>query len=78
MNIEDKLPKAEELFEKHFDKFRNGIFKASLDHYIETGKPSGSLLLSIRDFSHEYTRRVLAASIMALIKEIEELKELLK
>ena len=28
---------AEEEFKKHFDKFRHGLFRASLDHYLETG-----------------------------------------
>jgi hypothetical protein len=40
---------AEELFIKHFDKFRHGLYKASLDSYLQSGKVSGSLLIAIKD-----------------------------
>lgn len=39
----------EEIFKSHMDKFRNGLFRASLDYYLETGIVSGSLLLTARE-----------------------------
>lgn len=45
-----------EIFHKHFDKFRSGLFKASLDHYLETGKLSGSLFLSVKEMAEEYNK----------------------
>lgn len=42
---------AEDDFARHFGKFRFGLYKASFDHYLETGKISGSLLLSVREYT---------------------------
>ncbi len=43
-----------ELFEKRFEKFRHQPFKSSLEHYLETGKLSGSFMQQVRDFAYEF------------------------
>lgn len=40
---------SEETFIKHFEKFRHGMYRASLESFLETGKLSGSLLLEVRE-----------------------------
>lgn len=53
---------AEGIFEKRFEKFRIGIFRLSLDHFLETGKLSGSALLEIREAFEEYAQQRVSIS----------------
>jgi hypothetical protein len=58
------MKKPEELFKEHFEKFRSGLFKASLDHYLETGTLSGSMLLEVRAmFEAHYKQNLNIASV---------------
>lgn len=45
-------------FIQHFDKFRSGLFRASLDHYLQTGLPSGSLYLSINEYNEKANAKI--------------------
>lgn len=40
-------------FEDKFEQFRHGLHKASLLHWIETGKVSGTLMLAIQEYEQE-------------------------
>jgi hypothetical protein len=45
----------DELIIKHLEKFgQNNLFRASLDHFIETGMPSGSFYLSLCEMLSEH------------------------
>lgn len=71
---------AEEIFEKRFEKFRIGIFRLSLDHFLETGKLSGSALLEVREAMEEYASEAIREKdnqLAAKDKEIEQLREAL-
>lgn len=46
--------RPEEFFAKHLNEFRFGILRSSLDHYLATGRPSGTFMLAIRKMFAEY------------------------
>lgn len=52
--IDKEEKKPEKIFTKYLDKFRFGIFRSSLDSYLETGKLSGSLFLDVREMFKEW------------------------
>lgn len=62
---------AEEMFIKHFDVFRTGLHRASMDHYLETGKLSGNMLLSARECLKEYADQEVARLVPSKVKEEE-------
>lgn len=65
----------EETFEKTFDKFRHGIFKSSLDSFVDTGKLSGSLMLEVRAFSKSEIDRFKSVLREEVEKRLKKAKE---
>ena len=59
---EEILINAEEIFIKHFSKFRTEPFKSSLDYFISTGHVSGSLFSEIYDYYNEFAQQAIEVS----------------
>lgn len=45
--------KIQQLIEKNFNHYNGSGLRASALHYAESGKPSGSMILAIRQFSKD-------------------------
>lgn len=81
----------EEIFEKHLNHFSRYPFKASIDHFMQTGKPNGSFLealkaickdnsieLHLKSINLMKERNALIEENARLMKTPEEYEKLLK
>lgn len=59
MNIQDRVEHYDSLIDKHLKKFtENNLFSASLQHFTETGKASGSFRESLHKMMGEVARLI--------------------
>ena len=58
--------KKEELIKKHLEGW-NGLDNASIEHFAQSGKVSGSLFIALKSMMDEHT--------LSLSQQIEELRE---
>ncbi len=65
----------EQHFESKMESFRHGIFRASMDHYLGTGKLSGSMLLQVREMLSSFADQQLSDYKERLRKAIQQNKE---
>jgi hypothetical protein len=45
-----------ELIKKHLEFYSGGFFESSIQHYLKTGKPSGSLFMALKQMMEEYSQ----------------------
>lgn len=64
----------EKIIKKHLEGW-SGLNKASIEHYAETGKISGSLFIAMKEMLDEYAYQEIVTEL-TILKDMESLKHI--